>query len=73
MAQVIEGDFHTVDHVGTPEHETSSIACLNLRPTPGDAAGNLMMAERAIREAVRESPSVAWIVLPELITCGYSN
>jgi len=32
-----------------------------------------MMAERAIREAVRESPSVAWIVLPELITCGYSN
>ena len=73
MAQVIEADFHTVDHVGTPEHETSSIACLNLSPTPGDVAGNLMMAERAIRETIRQSPSVTWIVLPELVTCGYSN
>ncbi len=73
MAQVIEGDFNTVDHVGQAKHETLSIACLNLSPTPGDVAGNLMMAERAIRETVRESSSVAWIVLPELITCGYSD
>lgn len=73
MAHIIEADFPTVDDGVPAEPRTSAIACLNLSPTPGDVAGNLMMAERAIRETLRQSPAVSWIVLPELVTCGYSN
>lgn len=81
MARVIKGDFPTNDHVRdrvrdrdkTPTLATSSIACLNLGPIPGHVSGNLRMAERAILEARREEPTLSWVVLPELFTCGYSN
>lgn len=76
MAHIIEADFPNAERdaeSGVPELETSSIACLNLSPVPGDVAGNLMMAERAIREAKRASSALSWVVLPELVTCGYSD
>lgn len=49
------------------------VGALNLSPTPGDVAGNLLMAEREIRAAKTLYPDLQWLVLPELFTCGYSN
>ena len=72
MAHIIEADFLQAER-GVPEPETLSIACLNLGPISGDVAGNLMMAERAIRAARRATPSLSWVVLPELVTCGYAD
>jgi predicted amidohydrolase len=50
----------------------ATLAALNLSPAPGDPAGNLLLAGRAIAGARREHPSLRWVVLPELFTCGYS-
>lgn len=49
------------------------VGALNLGPTPGDVAGNLLLAEREIRIAKTLYPDLRWLVLPELFTCGYSN
>lgn len=73
MAHVIEADFPNAERGIPPELETSSIACLNLSPVPGYVSGNLRMAEKAILEARREEPSLSWVVLSELVTCGYSD
>ncbi len=55
--------------------ETSlpTVASLNLRPTPGDLEANLRLAEREVRRAKKEDPSIRWVVLPELFTSGYSD
>lgn len=73
MAQVIHGEFGSVDVETTEVLQTYSVAALNLGPEPGDVAGNLLLAKRAITEAKREYPDLRWIVLPELFTSGYSN
>lgn len=71
MAEVIQGVFP-----GGEEHGalagTSAIAALNLSPEPGDTEGNLLLAKRAIVAARLREPSLRWVVLPELLTCGYS-
>ena len=71
MAEVIQGVFP-----GGEEHGalagTSAVASLNLSPEPGDTEGNFLLAERAIITARRREPSLRWVVLPELFTCGYS-
>jgi predicted amidohydrolase len=48
------------------------VAALNLGPVPGDTEGNLLMAERQISVALAVEPSLRYVVLPELFTCGYS-
>jgi len=78
VAHVIEADFPNAERPNAErgvlsELKTSSIACLNLSPATGHVSGNLRMAEKAILEARREEPALSWIVLPELVTCGYSN
>jgi 5-aminopentanamidase len=57
---------------GEESGSTSAVAALNLSPEPGDTEGNLLLAERAIVAAWRSEPSLRWVVLPELFTCGYS-
>ena len=49
------------------------MAALHLRPEPGDVAGNLLLAERAITAAWRAHPGLRWVVLPELFTTGYAG
>ncbi len=71
MAEVIQGVFPGDGPGDAPLHR-ASVAALNLSPEPGDTEGNLLLAERAVAEAVRENPSLRWVVLPELFTCGYS-
>ena len=78
MAQVIHGEFGlgvetVVPIVPASALRKPSVAALNLSPRPGDLAGNLLLAERAIREAKRVHPDLGWVVLPELFTCGYSD
>lgn len=73
MAQVIHGEFGSIEVETTEVLQTYSVAALNLAPEPGDVAGNLLLAKRAITEAKREHPDLRWIVLPELFTSGYSN
>ena len=72
MALIIRGDFSNHD-TGGLDAGVSSIACMNLSPEPGDVRGNLLLAEAAIRTARREEPELRWVVLPELVTCGYSD
>ena len=72
MAEVIQGVFPGGEEHGGALAGTSAIAALNLSPEPGDTEGNLLMAERAIVAARRREPSLRWVVLPELFTCGYS-
>ena len=73
MAEVIRGDFPIVEeHGGTPRLP-SSIATLNLSPEPGGVESNLRLADRAIRRLCGRDPSLRWVVLPELFTCGYSD
>ncbi|CAA9495921.1 MAG: hypothetical protein AVDCRST_MAG25-3642 [uncultured Rubrobacteraceae bacterium] len=73
MAKVIRGDFPGVgEHGGTPRLP-GSIATLNLGPEPGAVGENLRLAGRAIRERCARGPSLRWVVLPELFTCGYSD
>ncbi|MDQ4128649.1 MAG: carbon-nitrogen hydrolase family protein, partial [Actinomycetota bacterium] len=49
------------------------VAALHLRPEPGDVAGNLRLAERAVTAAKRAHPALRWVVLPELFTAGYAG
>ncbi|HEX6710274.1 MAG TPA: carbon-nitrogen hydrolase family protein [Rubrobacter sp.] len=72
MAEVIQGVFPGGEEHGGGLAGTSAIAALNLSPEPGDTEGNLLLAERAILAARRREPSLRWVVLPELFTCGYS-
>lgn len=78
MAQVIHGEFGlgvetVVPTAPVPALRKPWVAALNLSPRPGDLAGNLLLAERAIRKAKRAHPDLGWVVLPELFTCGYSD
>ncbi len=73
MAKVIRGDFPVVEeHGGTPRLP-ASIATLNLGPKPGRVGENLRRAGQAIREMCGRDPSLRWVVLSELFTCGYSD
>jgi len=49
------------------------VAALHLQPEPGNVAGNLLMAERAVTAARRAHPALRWVVLPELLTTGYAS
>ena len=49
------------------------MAALHLQPEPGNVAGNLLMAERAVTAARRAHPALRWVVLPELLTTGYAS
>ena len=49
------------------------VAALSLGPEPGDVAGNLLLAKRAVTEAKRAHPALRWVVLPELFTSGYAD
>lgn len=73
LAEVIRGDFPGVEEHGGAPHLLSTVAALNLTPRPGDVPNNLRLAERGIRELHGRDPSLRWVVLPELFTCGYSN
>ncbi len=73
LAEVIRGDFPSVEEHGGTLRLTSSIAALNLSPEPGGVGGNLRLAGRAIRKLCGRDPSLRWVVLPELFTCGYSD
>lgn len=72
VARIIRGNFSNGER-GDLDPGISSIACLNLSPEPGDVRANLLMVEEAIRAARREEPALRWVVLPELVTCGYSD
>lgn len=73
LAEVIRGDFPGVEeHGGTPRLPVS-VATLNLGPEPGGVGENLRLAGRAIRRLCGRDPSLRWVVLPELFTCGYSD
>ena len=72
MAEVIQGVFPGGDGHDGALAGASAVAALNLSPEPGDTEGNLLLAERAIVAAWRSEPSLRWVVLPELFTCGYS-
>lgn len=52
---------------------TAGVAALNLSPRPGDVAGNLALAGEALTRLRYESPSLRWVVLPELFTSGYTG
>lgn len=73
MAEVIRGDFPGVEEHGGQPRLPSSIAALNLGPEPGAVHDNLWLAGRAIRRLCRRYPSLRYVVLPELFTCGYSD
>lgn len=73
MAEVIRGDFPNVEEHGGAPRPPSSIAALNLGPEPGGVAGNLGLAGRVLRRLRRRDPSLRYVVLPELFTCGYSD
>lgn len=49
------------------------VAALHLQPEPGNLAGNLRLAERAVTGAKRAHPALRWVVLPELFTTGYAG
>jgi predicted amidohydrolase len=72
LAEVIQYDFPG-DGPGATQRPVASVAVLNLSPEPGDPEGNLHLAARTIVEAKGECPSLRWVVLPELFTCGYSD
>jgi predicted amidohydrolase len=76
VARVIHGEFGPANvemQDAAAQSKTLAVASLNLRPKPGDVAGNLRMAERAIIEAKHAHPELGWVVLPELFTCAYSD
>jgi predicted amidohydrolase len=49
------------------------VAVLNLQPEPGNVAGNLLLAERAVTAVKQAHPPLRWVVLPELFTTGYAG
>jgi hypothetical protein len=73
LAEVIRGDFPIVEEHGGAPRPPLSIAALNLSPGPGRVEDNLRLAGRTIRRLCGRDPSVRWVVLPELFTCGYSD
>jgi len=78
MAQVIHGEFglgieRVVPPVSTLALQNRSVVALNLSPESGKVGGNLLLAERSIREARSAHPDLGWVVLPELFTSGYSD
>ena len=73
MAEVIRGDFPGVEERGGQPRLPLSIAALNLGPQPGAVEDNLGLAEREILRLRRRDPSLRYVVLPELFTCGYSD
>ena len=73
MAEVIRGDFPGVEEHGGPPRPPGSVATLNLGAEPGAVGENLRLAGRAIRGLRARDPSLRWVVLPELFTCGYSD
>jgi 5-aminopentanamidase len=58
---------------GEPGNGHPLVAALHLRPEPGDVAGNLLFAERAVTAAKHAHPALRWVVLPELFTTGYAG
>ncbi len=58
---------------GEPGDGHQLVAALNLRPEPGDVAGNLRLADRAVTAAKSAHPALRWVVLPELFTTGYAG
>ena len=72
MAEVIQGVFPAGEGPDGALPVASAVAALNLGPEPGDAWGNLLMAEREIAATLAVEPSLRYVVLPELFTCGYS-
>ncbi len=58
---------------GTPGAGHALVATLHLRPEPGNVAGNLSLAERAVSAAKIAHPALRWVVLPELFTTGYAS
>ena len=77
MVRVIRGGLEAVEPVAVEllpaGTRTLVVASLCLSPQPGDIAGNLLMAGRAITEAKRAHPALQWAVLPELFTSAYSG
>jgi predicted amidohydrolase len=73
LARVVKGDFGEARGAETAPLRSSSVACLNLTPEPGNVEGNLLLAEREILRAREADPLVRWVVLPELFTCGYTG
>ena len=72
MAEVIQGVFPGGEGPDGALPGVSAVAALNLSPKPGDPEGNLLLAEREIAEVLTLEPSLRYVVLPELFTCGYS-
>jgi 5-aminopentanamidase len=58
---------------GKPGNGHPLVAALHLGPEPGDVAGNLRLADRAVTAAKRAHPALRWVVLPELFTTGYAG
>lgn len=73
MAEVIRGDFPGVEERVGVSRPSPAVAAINLGPKPGDVGGNLRLAGREIRHQFERCPSLRWVVLPELFTCGYSD
>ena len=72
MAEVIQGVFPGGEGPDGALPVASAVAALNLGPEPGDTRGNLLLAEKEIAAALAAEPSLRFVVLPELFTCGYS-
>jgi len=72
MAEVIQGVFPGGEGPDGTLPGVSAVAALNLSPKPGDAEGNLLLAEREIAAALALEPSLRYVILPELFTCAYS-
>ena len=72
MAEVIQGVFPGGDGPDGALPGVSAVAALNLSPKPGDPEGSLSLAGREIAAVLAFEPSVRYVVLPELFTCGYS-
>lgn len=72
MAEVIQGVFPGGEGPDNALPGACAVAALNLNPEPGDTEGNLLQAETEIAAALAAEPSLRYVVLPELFTCGYS-
>lgn len=65
--------LHSVPDKPRERDLTAAVACLNLGPRPGAVEHNLRVAEQEIRQTKTANPDLAWVVLPELYTSGYSG
>ncbi len=73
MAEVIRGDLPGAQEHGGAPRLPASVATLNLGAEPGGVEENLRLDGRAIRGLRGRDPSLRWVVLPGLFTCGYSD